>query len=57
MKNKAKEILENYEIDADYPKMKRSILILFDVRSSFKPKKIKMYLFIYICLGVKRLVR
>jgi len=46
MKNKAREILEDYEIDADYPKLKRSLLILFDVRSRLTPAQEKMYLLI-----------
>lgn len=34
MENKAKKILEQYEIDNDYPKMKRELLILFSVSNS-----------------------
>ncbi len=34
MKNKAKELLEQYEKDGNYPNMKRELLILFDVSKS-----------------------
>ena len=35
MKNKAKELLEQYEKDGNYPKMKRELLLLFDVSNRF----------------------
>lgn len=35
MKNKAKELLEQYERDGNYPKMKKELLILFDFSNRF----------------------
>ena len=35
MKNKAKELLEQYEKDGNYPKMKKELLILFDGSNRF----------------------
>jgi len=35
MKNKAKELLEQYEKDGNYPKMKKELLILFDISNRF----------------------
>ena len=34
MKNKAEQILEQYEKDGDYPNMKRKLLILFGISNS-----------------------
>jgi len=48
MKNKAKEILEQYEQDNNYLKMKRELLILFGVSGSSDdiPLKEKHFKFI-----------